>query len=222
MLEIRNVSKFYKVGEEKIAALDNIDFIVNDGEFVAITGQSGSGKSTLMNILGCLDRASEGQYFIDGRDTSQLGDTDLSKIRGIKIGFVFQNFSLISTLTAYENIELPLIYKGIGKKERKKRILKALESVNMTERMHHLPSQLSGGQMQRVAVARALAGNPSVILADEPTGNLDGQNTREVMTIFKQLNNQGKTVVIVTHDSAVADMAKRRITLSLGKIDSLS
>ena len=222
MLEIKNVSKFYRIGEEKISALDNIDFCVNDGEFVAITGQSGSGKSTLMNILGCLDKASEGQYFIDGKDTSSLNDSELSRIRGIKIGFVFQNFSLVSTLTAYENIELPLIYKGIGKRERRKRILSALENVNMTERMHHLPSQLSGGQMQRIAVARALAGDPSVILADEPTGNLDGKNTSEVMSILKNLNKMGKTVVIVTHDSAVAQMAKRRIILNLGKIDSFS
>jgi len=172
-----------------------------------------------MNILGCLDRASEGKYLIDGKDVSRLSDSALSRIRGRKIGFVFQNFSLVPTLTAYENIELPLIYKGYSQKKRRKKVLDALLSVNMSERMNHLPSQLSGGQMQRIAVARALAGDPSVILADEPTGNLDKQNTNEVMALFKKLNSEGKTVVLVTHSDSVAKMAKRRINLSFGKID---
>jgi len=219
MLEVNGISKFYTLGENKIAALDNVNFKIDDGQFVAITGQSGSGKSTLMNILGCLDRASEGKYLIDGKDVSRLSDSALSRIRGRKIGFVFQNFSLVPTLTAYENIELPLIYKGYSQKKRRKKVLDALLSVNMSERMNHLPSQLSGGQMQRIAVARALAGDPSVILADEPTGNLDKQNTNEVMALFKKLNSEGKTVVLVTHSDSVAKMAKRRINLSFGKID---
>ncbi|MBE6789465.1 MAG: ABC transporter ATP-binding protein [Ruminococcaceae bacterium] len=220
MLEAKNISKIYSLGNKEILALDNVSFRINDGEFVAITGQSGSGKSTLMNILGCLDSASSGEYYIDGKRIDRLSSGRLCKIRSLKIGFVFQNFSLVPTLTAYENIELPLVYRGFSLKKRSERVNEALKSVGMLERRDHLPSQLSGGQMQRVAIARAVAGQPSVILADEPTGNLDRKNTEEVMSLLSSLNKDGKTIILVTHDSRVASRAERIIKLSDGKIDS--
>lgn len=220
MLEAKNISKIYSLGNKEILALDNVSFRINDGEFVAITGQSGSGKSTLMNILGCLDSASSGEYCIDGKRIDRLSSARLCKTRSLKIGFVFQNFSLVPTLTAYENIELPLVYRGFSLKKRRERVNEALKSVGMLERRDHLPSQLSGGQMQRVAIARAVAGQPSVILADEPTGNLDRKNTEEVMSLLSSLNKDGKTIILVTHDSRVASRAERIIKLSNGKIDS--
>lgn len=220
MLEAKNISKIYSLGNKEILALDNVSFRINDGEFVAITGQSGSGKSTLMNILGCLDSASSGEYCIDGKRIDRLSSARLCKTRSLKIGFVFQNFSLVPTLTAYENIELPLVYRGFSLKKRSERVNEALKSVGMLERRDHLPSQLSGGQMQRVAIARAVAGQPSVILADEPTGNLDRKNTEEVMSLLSSLNKDGKTIILVTHDSRVASRAERIIKLSDGKIDS--
>ena len=219
MLEMRNVKKIYSIGSKKIAALDGVDFSIADGDFVAVIGASGSGKSTLMNILGCLDSASSGEYLIDNKNVSHLSDSELCRVRGRKIGFVVQNFSLVTTLTAYENIELPLIYRGISLKLRREATLNALEAVGMLSRKEHLPSQLSGGQMQRIAVARAVAGSPSVILADEPTGNLDRKNANEVMYLLKEFNKTGRSVVLVTHDMSVAKKADRIIKIANGKID---
>ncbi len=219
MLELKNIKKIYRLGGKEIAALNGIDIKIEDGEFVAVIGSSGSGKSTLLNILGCLDSASSGEYFIDGKNVSGLSTSALSRVRGKKIGFVFQNFSLVPTLTAYENVELPLVYRGISLSQRKEAVNNALDAVLMGSRKNHLPSQLSGGQMQRVAVARAVAGSPSVILADEPTGNLDRKNSDEVMYLLKEFNSLGRSVVIVTHDMAVAKKADRIIKITNGKID---
>ena len=219
MLELKNVRKIYRLDGKEIAALDGIDIKIEDGEFVAVIGSSGSGKSTLLNILGCLDSASGGEYLIDGKNVSRLSSSALSRVRAKKIGFVFQNFSLVPTLTAYENVELPLVYRGISAPQRKEAVNNALEAVGMSLRKNHLPSQLSGGQMQRVAVARAVAGSPSVILADEPTGNLDRKNSDEVMYLLKEFNRLGRSVVMVTHDMAVAKKADRIIKITNGKID---
>ena len=219
MLELKDIRKIYRLDGKEIAALDGIDLKIEDGEFVAIIGASGSGKSTLLNILGCLDSASSGEYFIDGKNVSGLSMSALSRVRGKKIGFVFQNFSLVPTLTAYENVDLPLVYRGISAHQRKEAVNNALDAVGMSTRKNHLPSQLSGGQMQRVAVARAVAGSPSVILADEPTGNLDRKNSDEVMYLLKEFNNLGRSVVLVTHDMAVAKKADRIIKITNGKID---
>ena len=219
MLELKNVRKIYRLDGKEIAALDGIDIKIEDGEFVAVIGSSGSGKSTLLNILGCLDSASGGEYLIDGKNISRLSSSALSRVRAKKIGFVFQNFSLVPTLTAYENVELPLVYRGISAPQRKEAVNNALEAVGMSLRKNHLPSQLSGGQMQRVAVARAVAGSPSVILADEPTGNLDRKNSDEVMYLLKEFNRLGRSVVMVTHDMAVAKKADRIIKITNGKID---
>ena len=220
MLECKNICKYYTLGGKTIAALDSVSLKLDDGEFVAIVGSSGSGKSTLMNILGCLDTPSRGEYYIDGKRVLDLSSGALTKVRGNKIGFVFQNFSLVPSLTAYENVELPLIYRGYSKKERRELVYRALERVGMTERRNHLPNELSGGQQQRVAVARAVATNPFVILADEPTGNLDRQNSSEVMNLLCDLNKNGRTVILVTHDTMIAKMTKRNIRLLYGKIDS--
>lgn len=219
MLELRNIKKIYRLEGKQIEALGGIDLKIDDGEFVSIIGQSGSGKSTLLNILGCLDGASSGDYLIDGKSVSSLSSSALGRVRGRKIGFVFQNFSLVPTLTAYENVELPLIYRGISANLRKEAVLNALEAVGMMGRKEHLPSQLSGGQMQRVAVARAVAGSPSVILADEPTGNLDRKNADEVMWLLSEFNRAGRSVVLVTHDMSVAKKADRIIKITNGKID---
>ena len=219
MLELKDIRKIYRLDGKEIAALDGIDLKIEDGEFVAIIGASGSGKSTLLNILGCLDSASSGEYFIDGKNVSGLSMSALSRVRGKKIGFVFQNFSLVPTLTAYENVDLPLVYRGISAHQRKEAVNNALDAVGMSARKNHLPSQLSGGQMQRVAVARAVAGSPSVILADEPTGNLDRKNSDEVMYLLKEFNNLGRSVVLVTHDMAVAKKADRIVKITNGKID---
>ena len=219
MLVLKDISKSYYLENEKIDALKNINLTINKGEFVAIIGQSGSGKSTLLNILGCLDRQSSGEYFIGGKNVSKLSSSALSKVRGRKIGFVFQSFNLIENLTALENTELPLIYRGTPKNRRRKLAKDALCAVGMGERTQHLPSQLSGGQMQRVAVARALICDPDIILADEPTGNLDSETGREVLFILKNMARQGKTVVIVTHDDSIAREADRIIRISAEKID---
>ena len=219
MLECKKICKIYKIGSKAINALNNVSFKLNDGEFVSIIGGSGSGKSTLMNILGCLDSFDGGEYFIDGKNVSKFSDKALCRVRAEKIGFVFQNFSLIPTLTAFENIELPLIYRGICLEKRHDAVLTALEAVGMLSRSRHLPSQLSGGQMQRVAVARAVAGNPSVILADEPTGNLDRNNTADVLSILTEFNKVGKSIVLVTHDLSVAKAAERTIKITDGRID---
>lgn len=219
MLVLKDISKSYYLDNEKINALKNINLTINKGEFVAIIGQSGSGKSTLLNILGCLDRQSGGEYFLCGKNVSKLSSSALSTLRGRKIGFVFQSFNLIENLTALENTELPLIYRGFMKNRRRKLASDALCSVGMEKRMGHLPSQLSGGQMQRVAVARALICDPDIILADEPTGNLDYKTGREVLALFKNLSKKGKTIVMVTHDNLIASEADRIIRISAGKID---
>lgn len=219
MLVLKDISKSYYLENEKISALKNINLTINEGEFVAIIGQSGSGKSTLLNILGCLDRQTDGEYFLCGKNVKKLSSAALSKVRGRNIGFVFQSFNLIESLSALENTELPLIYRGTPKNRRRKLALSALCSVGMGERIGHLPSQLSGGQMQRVAVARALICDPDIILADEPTGNLDFETGREVLTLFKNMAKQGKTVVMVTHDNQIAREADRIIRISAGEID---
>ena len=219
MIELKNIKKHYKMGENNIVkALDDISLKIEDGEFVAIIGPSGSGKSTLMNIIGCLDKASSGQYFVDGTEISDFKENDLAFLRNKKFGFIFQGFNLLSKLDAFENVELPLIYQGLSIGKRKELALNALKAVGMEERAKHKPTELSGGQQQRVAIARALATSPSIILADEPTGNLDSKTGEEVMQILKELNSNGTTIILITHDSDVASHAKRVVRIYDGKI----
>lgn len=218
LIEIRDMCKIYNPGENEVRALDHVSLKIDKNEFVAIIGQSGSGKSTLMNMLGCLDVPSSGTYILNGQDVSGLTDDDLSDIRNREIGFVFQGFNLIAGLTALENVELPLIYRGIGKKERLQLSRTALEKVGLGKRMDHKPSEMSGGQQQRVAIARAIAQAPPVILADEPTGNLDSGSTKEIMEILKQLHAEGRTVILITHDNDIAARARRIIRIMDGKI----
>ncbi|MGN0498849.1 MAG: ABC transporter ATP-binding protein [Acutalibacteraceae bacterium] len=218
LLKLCNVSKIYNQGENRIFALDNASLSIENGEFTAIVGKSGSGKSTLLNILGCLDTPDKGEYYLDGRSVGLLREKELSGIRNRMIGFVFQSFNLIPTLTAFENVELPLKYRGIEKNERKRLAQSALEEVGLLERAQHNPNQLSGGQQQRVAIARAIASQPPLILADEPTGNLDTKSENDVIRILKRLNEKGKTVVVITHGKKLARVADRRITISDGKI----
>ncbi|MCL2860052.1 MAG: ABC transporter ATP-binding protein [Oscillospiraceae bacterium] len=218
MIELKNVSKTYIMGDEKIHALDHISLNVKKGEFVAIVGQSGSGKSTLMNIVGLLDAPDEGEYFLDGIDVSQAEDSDLARLRNKNIGFIFQSFNLLTKLTALENVEVPLMYKGTSSKKSKSLAYEYLEKVGLKGREKHLPSQLSGGQQQRVAIARALVCNPEIILADEPTGALDSKTGVEIIEMLKELNESGQTIVLITHDSKIADVAKRKVTISDGKI----
>lgn len=220
MIRVENLNKYYINGEMKLHALKNINFHVKAGEFAAIMGSSGSGKSTMMNILGCLDKNSEGTYILDGIDVSKTKEEDLCKIRNAKIGFVFQAFNLLPKLTALENVELPLVYAGVPKGERKKRAAEVLKKVGLSERMHHKPNELSGGQRQRVAIARALVNDPAIILADEPTGNLDSVSEEEIMKLFQELNNQGKTIIIVSHEPEVAKYCKRIIVFKDGRIIS--
>ena len=215
------MSKIYEMGENKVYALDHINLNIKKHEFVSIIGPSGSGKSTLMNMLGCLDVPTEGTYILDGKLISKLSDNELADIRNKKIGFVFQGFNLLTKLTAIENVELPLIYQNVSTKERRERAKKALESVGLLERINHTPNELSGGQQQRVAIARALITNPPLILADEPTGNLDSKSGKEVMEIFKNLNEQGNTIVLITHDNDVAKQAKRIIRIQDGKLSEV-
>lgn len=219
MLELKNIKKYYKMGENVVKALDDVSLTIRDGEFVTIIGPSGSGKSTMMNILGCLDIATEGEYIIDGVEVSKYSENQLAFLRNKKMGFIFQGFNLLQNLNAFENVELPLIYQGVGISERKERAIKALEMVGMKERMKHRPSELSGGQQQRVAIARALATNPMCILADEPTGNLDSKTGDEIMSILKQLNSQGTTIVIITHNDEIAELSPRVVRIHDGKID---
>lgn len=209
MIKVEHLNKYYINGEMKLHALKDLSFHIKEGEFVAIMGSSGSGKSTMMNILGCLDKNSEGTYILDGIDVSKIKDEELCKIRNVKIGFVFQSFNLLSKLTALENVELPLIYAGVGKKEREEKAKEVLRKVGLEDRMHHRPNELSGGQKQRVAIARALVNDPAIILADEPTGNLDSVSEREIMEIFTDFNKQGKTIIVVTHEPEVAKYVKR-------------
>lgn len=220
MIRVENLNKYYINGEMKLHALKNINFHVKAGEFAAIMGSSGSGKSTMMNILGCLDKNSEGTYILDGIDVSKTKEEDLCKIRNAKIGFVFQAFNLLPKLTALENVELPLVYAGVPKGEREKRAAEVLKKVGLSERMHHKPNELSGGQRQRLAIARALVNDPAIILADEPTGNLDSVSEEEIMKLFQELNNQGKTIIIVSHEPEVAKYCKRIIVFKDGRIIS--
>jgi putative ABC transport system ATP-binding protein len=218
VIDVRAVDKTYRLGEIRVRALRGVSLRVERGDFVAIMGSSGSGKSTLMNILGCLDVPSAGRYLIDGMDASELDEDDLADLRNRKLGFVFQSFNLVPRTAAVANVELPLAYAGLPRAERRRRAELALESVGMGNRMHHLPAELSGGQQQRVAVARAIVTNPSLILADEPTGNLDSHSTEDVLRIFARLNLQGRTVVLITHEPDVAAQAKRVVRLSDGEI----
>ncbi len=213
-----NISKRYKMGDDTIDALDHVDLHIADREFVAIIGPSGSGKSTLMNIVGCLDYADEGSYFLDGEDVSKLSDRNLAIIRNRKIGFVFQQFNLLGKLSAYENVELPLIYQGLAAAERKARVEEALIQVGLKERMRHKPKELSGGQQQRVAIARALSTRPALILADEPTGNLDSKSGREIIAILHELHARGNTIMLITHDEKISMEAERRMAIYDGRI----
>ena len=217
-IQLREVCKNYQVGTEVIHALDHVSLDIFEGEFVSILGPSGSGKSTLMNIIGCLDVADDGAYALDEIPIEDYTEDELAAVRNEKIGFVFQNFNLIPKLTAEENVELPLIYKKMKKADRDKKVEEALKRVKLEHRASHYPTELSGGQQQRVAIARAIATGPSLILADEPTGNLDSQTSREIMDIFKELHRQGNTIVLITHDPDVAKQAERSINILDGKI----
>jgi len=218
IITVDNVNKTYKNGSLELQVLKNISFKVDKGEFLAIMGSSGSGKSTMMNILGCLDNQYEGRYILDGIDISKSTENELSEIRNKKIGFIFQSFNLLPRLTALENVELPLVYSSIPKEERHKRANELLEMVGLKDRIHHRPNELSGGQRQRVAIARALVNNPSIILADEPTGNLDSKSEEEIIEILQKLNKMGKTIVIVTHEPSIGEIAERKIVFKDGEI----
>lgn len=220
LVEVRDMYKIYNPGENEVRAIDGISLTIEKGEFVAIIGQSGSGKSTLMNMLGLLDIPTSGTYLLDGIDTANMDDDELSEIRNKEIGFIFQGFNLIPSLTAVENVELPLVYRGMKKEERNKLALQALERVGLSHRLDHLPKQMSGGQQQRVAIARAVAARPPVILADEPTGNLDSHSGIEVMKILHELHEEGRTVILITHDNDIAKEAQRVIRIQDGQIVS--
>lgn len=218
LISMRNIVKEYRVGETRLRALDNVSLDIEQGEFVAIVGQSGSGKSTLMNILGCLDVPDKGKYTLNGNDILTEKEGRLSKIRNREIGFIFQSFNLITSLSAIENVELPLIYRGIKKNKRKHLAERALALVDLESRAKHLPGQLSGGQQQRVAIARAIASSPPLILADEPTGNLDVSSGSEIINILSRLHSRGKTIIMITHDNTIAHRVPRRVEISDGKL----
>lgn len=218
LIEVRDVYKIYNPGENQVNALDGVSITIDEGEFVAIIGQSGSGKSTLMNMLGLLDTPTSGEYYINGKLVDDLTDDQMSVIRNEEIGFIFQGFNLIASLSALENVELPLVYRGMSKSERREISEDALNRVGLGSRMHHLPAEMSGGQQQRVAVARAIAARPPVILADEPTGNLDTRSTKEVMAILHELKDEGRTVIVITHDNEIAEEAERVIRIRDGKV----
>ncbi|NLK01531.1 MAG: ABC transporter ATP-binding protein [Clostridiaceae bacterium] len=221
MIDLKNVSRVYQVGSGKVYALNKVTLHIDEGEFVSVIGPSGSGKSTLMNIIGCLDIADSGIYLLDGIPIEDYSESELAKIRKRKIGFVFQSFNLINKLTAMENVELPLIYQGVGKSERKTHVAEALERVNLTKWADHLPTELSGGQQQRVAIARAIVTRPSLILGDEPTGNLDSKTTDEIMGIFRELHDQGNTIILITHDREIAEQASRIVNIRDGKLSEV-
>jgi len=216
----RNLHREYQMGGEVVHALNGVDITIRRNEFVAIMGPSGSGKSTLMNMIGCLDTPTEGEYWLNGHRVSELGDDALARIRNKEIGFVFQTFNLLPRATALANVELPMVYAGTGSKERRQRAEEALTQVGLGDRMHHKPNELSGGQRQRVAVARALVNRPSILLADEPTGNLDSATSVEIMNLFETLHRQGQTIILVTHEPDIAEHAKRQIILRDGKVAS--
>lgn len=218
LVQLTDLCKIYSAGDNEVRALGGVSLSIEAGEFVAITGQSGSGKSTLMNMLGLLDICTSGEYLIDGKNVSNLTDDELSEIRNKEIGFIFQGFNLIPSLTAKGNVELPLIYRGVKKEEREKLSVDALRRVGLEKRMNHLPSQMSGGQQQRVAIARAVAARPPIILADEPTGNLDSHSGKEVMKILHELNDEGRTIILITHDNEIAEEGTRVVRISDGKI----
>lgn len=218
IITVNNVNKTYHNGSMELQVLKNISFTVKEGEFLAIMGSSGSGKSTMMNILGCLDHEYNGEYILDGIDISESTEDELSEIRNKKIGFIFQSFNLLPRLTALENVELPLVYSSVPKADRHQKALELLEMVGLKDRVHHKPNELSGGQRQRVAIARALVNNPSIILADEPTGNLDSKSEEEIIEILQKLNKMGKTIVIVTHEPNIGEIAQRKIVFKDGEI----
>ncbi len=218
LIEFKNIYKIYEMGDSQVRAIDGVNFSINKNEMVAIVGQSGSGKSTCMNIMGCLDIPTSGQYFLDGEDVSTLKDDELAEIRNKSIGFIFQQYNLISKLNVLENVELPLIYSGIHEKERIEIAMAMLEKVGIPEKRYNFPNQLSGGQQQRVSVARALAGRPPILLADEPTGALDSKTGKEILEFMQKLNEEGNTIILITHDNEVASKAKRIIKISDGKI----
>jgi len=218
MIKLENICRVYTIGDEQVRALDNACLHVKPGEFVSIIGPSGSGKSTLMNIIGCLDTADSGRYLLDGTPIEDYTEKEITRVRSQKIGFVFQSFNLIPKLTAEENVELPLIYQGVKKSERRRRVTEALGRVQLRNRARHYPTELSGGQQQRVAIARAIASRPSLILADEPTGNLDSKTSAEIMDIFHQLHEQGNTIVLITHDDEVAQQAARIVRIRDGRV----
>lgn len=221
IIVLEDVSKIYQIGDNQVRALNHASLTIDQGEFVSIIGPSGSGKSTMMNIIGCLDMADEGSYYLDGQRIEEYTENQLAKIRNKKIGFIFQNFNLIGNLTAWENVELPLIYQGLPKSERKRRVSQALERVKLGERGDHKPMEMSGGQQQRVAIARALAAEPSLILADEPTGNLDSSTGEEIMKLFHELHEQGNTIVLITHDENVANQARRKVRIKDGVVEEV-
>ena len=220
IIDIQNISRFFQIGQTEIKAVKNISFEVNKNEYVALMGVSGSGKSTLMNMLGCLDSPTSGKYFLNSKDVGALEDNKLAEIRNKEIGFVFQTFNLLPRSTALENVMLPLIYAGIDRNEREAKSINMLKSVGLADRIHHKPNELSGGQRQRVAIARALINKPSIILADEPTGNLDSETSNDIMNLFSNIHQEGNTIIIVTHEAEIANRAKRIIRLKDGEIES--
>jgi putative ABC transport system ATP-binding protein len=217
---MNNLGKIYKNGKIEVEALRNVNFGIEKNEFVSIMGPSGSGKSTLMNIIGCLDKSTSGKYMLDGVDISSLNEVELAGIRNLKIGFVFQSFNLLPRINALQNVELPMIYAGVGSKERRAKAMAALERVGLEQRVHHKPNEMSGGQKQRVAIARALVNSPAVILADEPTGNLDSASSEEIMTVFQDLNKEGVTIILVTHEPDIAQHTRRVLTFRDGRLVS--
>ncbi len=218
LIDIRDIAKVYEMGEEKVHALSGVSLGVERGEYVAIMGPSGSGKSTLMNLIGCLDTPSSGSYVLNGKEVARMTDDELAAIRNQEIGFVFQTFNLLPRTSAIQQVELPLVYAGLPRKERRERAVKALKAVGLGDRMNHTPNEMSGGQRQRVAVARALINDPSILLADEPTGNLDSQTGAEIMALFDELNARGNTIVVVTHEEDIAAHARRIVRLRDGKV----